>query len=473
MMEKKKSQIVIIGAGPGGYAAAFRAADLGLEVTLIDPEANPGGVCLYRGCIPSKSLLHLAKVKQETQHASQWGVSFEDPKLDIEKISKWKDKVVSKLTAGLGQLAKGRNIQYIRGKAKFKSETALEIEKNDGKKFILEFQKAVIATGSIPAALPSVEVDHNVIIDSTDALELKAIPKRLLIIGGGYIGLELGSVYAALGSKVSLAEMTSGFLPGADRDLVEVFEAANEGLFEELYFKTKVEKAEISKGKAKVVLITEKRKNVKEFDQVLIAVGRKPNSKGLNLENANLETDEQGFLNVDKQLKTKIDNIYAIGDIIGEPLLAHKATHEGRAVAEVLARKSGAGYDAKVFPGIVFTNPEIAWCGLTESQAKEQGLEVEVVTFPWTASGKAVSINGENGLTKLIFDPKTDRLVGGAVAGKDAGVLIPQICLAIEMAATAQEIASTIHPHPTLSETIMEAAELYLGSATHLQNKLE
>lgn len=472
-MEKKKSQIVIIGAGPGGYAAAFRAADLGLEVTLIDPEANPGGVCLYRGCIPSKSLLHLAKVKQETQHASQWGVSFEDPKLDIEKISKWKDKVVSKLTAGLGQLAKGRNIQYIRGKAKFKSETALEIEKNDGKKFILEFQKAVIATGSIPAALPSVEVDHNVIIDSTDALELKAIPKRLLIIGGGYIGLELGSVYAALGSKVSLAEMTSGFLPGADRDLVEVFEAANEGLFEELYFKTKVEKAEISKGKAKVVLITEKRKNVKEFDQVLIAVGRKPNSKGLNLENANLETDEQGFLNVDKQLKTKIDNIYAIGDIIGEPLLAHKATHEGRAVAEVLARKSGAGYDAKVFPGIVFTNPEIAWCGLTESQAKEQGLEVEVVTFPWTASGKAVSINGENGLTKLIFDPKTDRLVGGAVAGKDAGVLIPQICLAIEMAATAQEIASTIHPHPTLSETIMEAAELYLGSATHLQNKLE
>lgn len=473
-MEKKKSQIVIIGAGPGGYAAAFRAADLGLEVTLIDPEANPGGVCLYRGCIPSKALLHLARVKQETKHAGYRGVTFEEPNLNIEKISKWKDKVVSKLTAGLGQLAKGRNIQYIRGKAKFKSETALEVQKNDGQKFILEFQQAVIATGSIPSALPNIEVDHKVIIDSTDALELKAIPKRLLIIGGGYIGLELGTVYAALGSKVSLAEMTSGFLPGADRDLVEVFEKGNEGLFEKLYFNTKVEKVEISeKGKAKVVLVTENGKNVKEFDQVLIAVGRKPNSRGLNLENANLETDEQGFLKVDKQLKTKIDNIYAIGDIIGEPLLAHKATHEGRAVAEVLAGKSGAGYDAKVIPGIVFTNPEIAWCGLTESQAKEQGLEVEVVTFPWTASGKAVSINGENGLTKLIFDPKTDRIVGGAVAGKDAGVLIPQICLAIEMAATAQEIASTIHPHPTLSETIMEAAELYLGSATHLQNKLE
>lgn len=465
--------MVIIGAGPGGYAAAFRAADLGLNVTLIDPAANPGGVCLYHGCIPSKALLHLARVKQEAKHARKRGVVFEDPKLDVDKINKWKNKVVSKLTSGLGQLAEGRDIQYLRGKAKFKSETALDVEMNDGQKYILEFQKAVIATGSIAATLPNIKVDHKVVIDSTDALEMKTIPQRLLIIGGGYIGLELGSVYAALGANVSVVEMTSGLLPGADRDLVEVFEKSNNGLFKELYFNTKVEKVEISeKGKANVHLETEEGKQEEEFDQVLVAVGRKPNSRGLNMENANLELDKKGFLKVDKQLKTKIDNIYAIGDITGEPLLAHKASHEGRVVAEVLAGKSGAGYDAKVIPGIVFTHPEIAWCGLTESQAKEQGLEVEVIKFPWTASGKAMLIDDEIGLTKLIFDPKTDRILGGAVAGKDAGILIPQICLAIEMVATAKEIATTIHPHPTLSETIKEAAELYLGSATHLEKEV-
>ena len=472
MSGNQKAELVIIGAGPGGYATAFRAADLGLEVTLIDPEANPGGVCLYRGCIPSKTLLHIAKVKQDTLNAGKSGITYKTPKIDLKKVNAWKDKVVERLTAGLGQLAKGRKIQYIRGKAKFKSENSLEVEMNDSEKIILEFQKAVIATGSVASSLPNIRIDHKVIIDSTDALELKDIPEKMLIIGGGYIGLELGSVYAALGSKVTIAEMTSGLLPGADHDLVEVFEKECGDLFEALHFDTKVEKVELlESGKAKASLISEKGKQVKEFDKVLVAVGRKPNTGFLNLEKANLKTDDKGFLKVDEQRRTQMENIYAIGDITGEPFLAHKASHEGRIVAEVLSGEAGAGYEPKVIPGIVFTHPEIAWCGITENQVKEKELDAKVIKFPWTASGKAVSLDAENGLTKLVFDTKSGRILGGGVAGKDAGMLISQICLAIEMAATAEEIAALVHPHPTLSETIMEAAELFLGSAMHLESK--
>ncbi|MCE7056410.1 dihydrolipoyl dehydrogenase [Algoriphagus sp. AGSA1] len=472
MTGNRKAEIVIIGAGPGGYAAAFRAADLGLEVTLIDPEANPGGVCLYRGCIPSKTLLHIAKVKQDALNARKSGINYKNPKVDLKKINAWKYNVVEKLTTGLGQLAKHRKIGYIRGKAKFRSENSLDVEMNDGGNSILEFQKAVIATGSIPTHLPHIKIDHQVIMDSTDALELKDVPDQLLVIGGGYIGLELGSVYAALGSKVTIAEMTSGLLPGADRDLVDVFEEECKDLFEALYLDTKAEKVDLlENGKAKVSLVTGDGKQIKEYDKVLVAVGRKPNTDSLNLGKANLKTDEKGFLKVNEQRKTQVENIYAIGDITGEPLLAHKATHEGRVVAEVLAGEAGAGYAPKVIPGIVFTHPEIAWCGVTETQVEEKKLDAKVIKFPWTASGKAVLLDTETGLTKLIFDAKTGRILGGGVAGKDAGILISQICLAIEMAATAQEIAETVHPHPTLSETIMEAAELFLGSATHLESK--
>ncbi|MEX2592650.1 MAG: dihydrolipoyl dehydrogenase [Anditalea sp.] len=468
MTKTDNKEIVIIGAGPGGYAAAFRAADLGLKVTLIDPEANPGGVCLYRGCIPSKTFLHVIKVKQETAKAGQWGVQFKEPKVDVARINDWKNKVVNKLTKGLGQLSKGRNIDYIRGMAQFVSEKKIEVEKKEGEKITIEFQKAIIATGSTATALPNIKFDHEVIIDSTDALELKEIPQNMLVIGGGYIGLELGSVYASLGCKVSIAEMTSGFLPGTDRDLIAVFEKENEALFEALYFETKVEKVSVEKGKAKVSLKNGEGKLEKEFEKVLVAVGRKPNSASLHMEKANIKIDENGFIIVDHKRKTSAENIYAIGDMTGEPLLAHKATHEGRIAAEVIAGEAGAAYDPKAIPGIVFTNPEIAWCGLTEKQAEEKGRKIKVVKFPWTASGRAASAGTSNGLTKLIIDPETGRILGGGVAGKNAGVLIPQISLAIEMAATAKDIVLTIHPHPTLSETIMEAAELFSGSATHL-----
>jgi len=466
-----KRELVIIGAGPGGYAAAFRAADLGIKVTLIDPEANPGGVCLYRGCIPSKSLLHLVKIKQDAMQASDFGLEFKEPKIDLKKIVKWKDQVVEKLTKGLGQLSKSRKIEFIRGKAELVSDHKISVKKKDGDTEEFGFENLILATGSAAVSLPDVEFDHKVIIDSTDALDLKSIPKKMLVIGGGYIGLELGTVYASLGSKVSIAEMTSGYLPGADRDLVKVFEKETEGFFDEVYFNTKVESITVKKGHAKVKMSNSEDEFEQSYDSVLIAIGRKPNSANLNLGQANVDMDDQGFIKVDERRKTNIKNIYAIGDLTGEPLLAHKATHEGRVAAEVIAGEKGSSYDPQVIPAIVFTHPEIAWCGLTESQAKERGIDVKVLKFPWSASGRAASIGTTTGLTKLIVDPKSGRILGGAVAGKEAGSLIPEIGLAIEMAATAEDIALTVHPHPTLSETIMEAAELFTGSPTHLPKK--
>ncbi len=471
MSKKDKKELVVIGAGPGGYAAAFHAADLGLKVTLIDPEVNPGGVCLYRGCIPSKALLHVAKIKQDAAKAADWGLQYQEPKVDVEKISNWKNKVVEKLTKGLGQLSKARKIEYIRGKASFKSKEELLVKNEEGEESILTFESVIIATGSSPVALPSIEFDHELIIDSTDALELKEVPKTMLVIGGGYIGLELGSVYAALGAKVSIAEMTSGYLPGADRDLIKVFEKESKGLFEEVYFDTAVKEAKAEKKQVKATLENGDQSEEISFNKVLVAVGRKPNSDGIGLEKAGVETDDKGFIKVDTERRTTAKNIFAIGDLTGEPLLAHKATHEGRIAAEVIAGKAGAGYDPKVIPGIVFTNPEIAWCGLTETEAKEKGIDIKVAKFPWSASGRAAAIGTANGLTKLIIDPETGRILGGGVAGKNAGSLIPEIALAIEMASTAEDLALTIHPHPTLSETIMESAEIYLGGATHYLGK--
>ncbi len=469
MAENEKREVVVIGAGPGGYAAAFRAADLGLKVCLIDPEVNPGGVCLYRGCIPSKALLHLAKVKREAEAAAEWGLKFGKPEVDLKKMMAWKSQVVEKLTGGLGQLSKSKKIEYIRGEARFLSKTELELKKDSGKTSKLSFEYAIIATGSYIAGLPGIELDHKKIIDSTDALEMEELPKKLLVIGGGYIGLELGSFFAAMGSKVSVAEMTSGFLPGADRDLVKILENAK--LFENTWFETKVEKASVEKDKVKVSLKNEKGTQEKTFDKVLVAVGRKPDSASFDPDKAGIETDEKGFIPVDPKRKTNIENIYAIGDLTGEPLLAHKATHEGRVAAEAIAGETGAAYDVKAIPGIVFTDPELAWTGLTQTEAREKGTKVKVLKFPWRASGRAVSIAAENGLTKLIVDPESGRILGGGVAGKNAGSLISEITLAIEMAATAEDLALTIHPHPTLSETLMEAAESFSGTPTHFSSK--
>ena len=465
MAKKDKKELVIIGAGPGGYAAAFHAADLGIKVTLIDPEVNPGGVCLYRGCIPSKALLHLAKTKEEAMQASKWGMKFEEPKIDIKKVASWKEKVVKKLTEGLGQLSKARNIEYIQGKAKFTGKNELEVTDNKGKTSGLSFEKVIISTGSSAVGLPELEIDHEKIWDATDALELKEIPKKMLVVGGGYIGLELGSVYAALGTKVSIAEMTPGFLPGADRDLVEVFEKSE--AFKNVFFETKVEKVKITKKGVKVSLKGKKEEQSKKFDCVLVAVGRKPNTQNLGLKALGISANKKEFLEVDDRRRTKLEHVFAIGDITGEPMLAHKASHEGRIAAEVIAGKKGAAYDPKVIPAIVFTNPELAWCGLTEEEAKEKDKNVKVVKFPWSASGRAVAIGENTGLTKLLIDKETEVILGGAVAGKNAGSLIPEIALAIEMGSTASDLSLTIHPHPTLSETIMESAELFYGGATH------
>ncbi len=465
MAKKDRKELVIIGAGPGGYAAAFHAADLGIKVTLIDPEVNPGGVCLYRGCIPSKALLHLSKTKEEAMQASKWGMKFEEPKIDIKKVASWKEKVVKKLTEGLGQLSKARNIEYIQGRAKFTGKNELEVSDNKGKTSDLSFEKVIIATGSSAVGLPELEIDHEKIWDATDALELKEIPKKMLVVGGGYIGLELGSVYTALGTKVSIAEMTPGFLPGADRDLVKVFEKSE--AFKNVFFETKLEKVKITKKGVKVSLKGKKEEQTKKFDCVLVAVGRKPNTQNLGLEKLGIAANEKGFLEVDDRRRTKLEHVFAIGDITGEPMLAHKASHEGRIAAEVIAGKKGAAYDPKVIPAIVFTNPELAWCGLTEEEAKEKDKNVKVVKFPWSASGRAVAIGENTGLTKLLIDKETEVVLGGAVAGKNAGSLIPEIALAIEMGSTASDLSLTIHPHPTLSETIMESAELFYGGATH------
>jgi len=472
MSNKDKKDLIIIGAGPGGYAAAFRAADLGLKVSLIGEEENPGGVCLYRGCIPSKALLHVSKLSQDAQGATDLGLNFGQPKFDIKQINKWKTSVVEKLTGGLGKLAKARKVNYIQGKAQLLSNDEIEIKDSEGNKNTLQFKNLIIATGSRPISLPNIQFDGKSIISSKEALDLDEVPESLLVIGGGYIGLELGSVYATMGSKVTVAEMADGFLPGADPDLVKVFVGSNKGLFEETLFNTTVESAETQKsGPVKVILKNDDGKQEKKFDKVLLAIGRKPNSENLQLDKAGVELDEKGFVKVNERMQTNISHIYAIGDVVGEPMLAHKATQEGRIAAEVIAGDQGAAFDARAIPAVVFTNPEIAWCGLTEVQAQDQGMKVKVAKFPWNASGRALTMGLQEGLTKLILDPESGRVLGGGAAGKDASSLIPEITLAIEMGATAEDLSLTIHPHPTLSETVMEAAEVFLGSPTHLFKK--
>lgn len=469
--ENEKAQVVVVGAGPGGYPAAFLAADLGLDVTLIDPEEFPGGVCLYRGCIPSKALLHAARVITEAREAANWGISFPKPDVDIGRLRAWKDGVVERFVSGLGQLSKMRKVRYIRGRATFSSPHTLEIIKSDGSTQKLSFEHAVIATGSRPANIPEINITSPHILDSTSALDLVSVPKSMLIVGGGYIGLELGTVYAALGTEITVAEMSSGLMPGADRDLVRILQKRIEGIYKAVLLETKVTSLkEIENGMLATVEKINDKPVQMAFDKVLISVGRKPNSEGLGLENTAVEIDAKGFIKVNEERRTKEPSIFAIGDVAGEPMLAHKATHEGRVVAEVLAGKKSA-FEPNAIPAVVFTDPEIAWCGLTETEAREKKIPFTIARFPWAASGRASTLDRPDGVTKLVLEPETGRVLGVGIAGVGAGELISEGVLAVEMGALAEDIALSIHPHPTLSETFMEAAESFVSSSTHFYKK--
>ncbi len=462
------NKIIVIGAGPGGYAAAFLAADLGMEVTLIDKEKNPGGVCLYRGCIPSKALLHVAKLISEAEEAKNWGVEFSKPKIDLNKLRDWKNSVVAKLTGGLGILSKQRKINYISGSARFINSTTLKVEKTDGSSTELMFEKVIIATGSVIATIPALNLKSKRVLNSTTALDLPEIPKSLLVIGGGYIGLELGSVYNSLGTKVSVVEMTPGILPGADRDLVSFLAKRIERKFDKIMLNSKVLELKEA-GNSIVVKIQSADGNISEqsYDYVLMSIGRRPETNGLGLENTKVTVNQRGWINVNEQLQTTDPNIYAIGDIVGEPMLAHKASHEGRVAVEAIAGHKVA-FEPKAIPAVVFTDPEIAWAGLTENQAKEKNIKYEVAKFPWAASGRATTLDRSDGVTKLLIDPADQRILGVGICGPGAGELIAEGVLAIEMGANVTDLKLTIHPHPTLSETVMESAEVFFGQSTHM-----
>jgi len=467
-MASNELNIAIIGGGPGGYAAAFLAADLGMKVTLIDMELNPGGVCLYRGCIPSKALLHVASLISESRHAANWGVEFGEPKIDVAKLRGFKESVVKKLTGGLGQLSKQRKVTYVQGRASFVDSTTLRVEKVASGEEQFNFDRIIIATGSRPAAIPALDLKSPRVLDSSGALALQDVPKTMLVIGGGYIGLELGSVYAALGAKVSVVEMMSGLLPGADRDLVLPLHKRMQKEFASIMLNTTVKGV---KEEADGVRVTFDGADVQEkeqvFEKVLVSVGRRPNSQIGGLEKTQVTVGPKGFIEVNKQLQTADPNIYAIGDVVGEPMLAHKASHEGRTAVEHIAGHKVA-FEPNAIPAVVFTDPEIAWCGLTESQAQAEGREVKVAKFPWGASGRAMTLDRTEGLTKLVIDPQTERILGVGICGPGAGEMISEGVLAIEMGANAKDLGMTIHPHPTLSETIMEAAEVFYGTSTDL-----
>lgn len=460
--------IVVIGGGPGGYAAAFYAADLGMNVTLVDMEKNPGGVCLYRGCIPSKALLHVAKLINEAKEAKSWGIDFGEPQIDLDKLRGFKNKVVKKLTGGLGLLSNQRKINYVQGRASFASSSSIIVSKEDGSKEEISFDKAIIATGSVIASIPSLQIESKRLLNSTSALDLPAIPKSLLVVGGGYIGLELGSVYAALGSKVSVVEFMDRILPGADQDLVAHLQKRISKSFDKIMLQSKVVEIK-EEGEGLTVKIENKDKQIEEhhFDYVLMSIGRKPQTAGLGLENTQVKVNERGWIIADKSLKTDDDNIYAIGDIVGEPMLAHKASHEGRIAVDAISGKKVA-FEPLAIPAVVFTDPEIAWAGVTENQAIEKGLKFELAKFPWAASGRATTLDRSDGVTKLIIDTDTERILGIGICGPGAGEMIAEGVLAIEMGATVKDLALTIHPHPTLSETVMEAAELFYGHSSHL-----
>ena len=460
------TQLAVLGAGPGGYAAAFYAADLGMQVTLIDEEKNPGGVCLYRGCIPSKALLHVAKVIDEAKHAHKWGVAFGEPKVDVDKLRSFKQGVVDKLTAGVGSVAKLRKVKFIQGRASLTGPRSLKIAGSGGETE-LQFEHLILATGSHPTKIPTLSLDSPRMMDSTSGLELPDVPKSLLVIGGGYIGLELGTVYATLGSKVSVVEMTPGLLPGADRDLVAVLEKRLKGLFSAIMVNTKVVKVAEEKNGIRVTFEGDVAEKEQVFDRVLVAVGRRPNSRIPGLETTKVKVAANGFIETDQQRRTAEPNIFAIGDVAGEPMLAHKASHEARVAVEAIAGHK-AVFEPQAIPAVVFTDPEIAWCGITEAQAQADGVEHEVAKFPWGALSRAITVDRPEGLTKLVLEAGTGRVLGVGIAGSGAGELIAEGVLAIEMGATAEDLKLVIHPHPTLSESVMESAEVFFGQSTHV-----
>jgi len=464
----ENTNIAVVGAGPGGYAAAFLAADLGMTVTLIDPELNPGGVCLYRGCIPSKALLHVAKLIEESEQATNWGIDFAAPKIDLARLRSWKEGVVKKLTGGLGILSKQRKVHYIQGRAAFENSTTLRVTKTDGSEESLAFDRIIIATGSRPAIVPTLRLDTPRMMDSTGALNLQDLPGTLLVVGGGYIGLELGSVYAALGTRVTVVEMLPGLLPGADRDLVLPLHKRLEKLFDGILLNTTVSSVKDEGAGIRATLKAQDGSTQERvFDRVLVSVGRKPNSEIPGLDKTHVQVGQRGFIQVNKQLQTDDPAIFAIGDVVGEPMLAHKASHEGRVAVEAISGHKVA-FEPNAIPAVVFTDPEVAWCGLTETQAQNENREIKVAKFPWAASGRAVTIDRPEGMTKLLFDPQTERVLGVGIVGAGAGELIAEGVLAVEMAALASDVAMTIHPHPTLSETVMESAEVFFGTSTHI-----
>ena len=452
--------VVVLGAGPGGYTAAFRAADLGMKTALIERWPTLGGVCLNVGCIPSKALLHAAKVIEETKEMASAGIQFGEPQIDTAKLREWKYKVVGRLTGRLTTLAKQRKVEVIRGTGKFVSPHEIDVE---GKK--VSFANCIIAAGSESVRLPGLPDDPR-IIDSTGALELD-LPKRLLVVGGGIIGLEMATVYDALGVKVTVVELTDGLMPGCDRDLVRPLEKRISKHYEKILVKTKVTKVEAQKDGLKVIFEGEGSPEPQVFDKVLIAVGRSPNGKRINAEAAGVLVNDRGFIPVDRQMRTNVSHIFAIGDIAGQPMLAHKASHEGKLAAEV-AHGEKRAFDARVIPSVAYTDPEVAWVGVTETDAKAKNIEVEKAVFPWAASGRSLSLGRDEGFTKLLFDKATHRVVGGGIVGPNAGDLISEVALAIEMGCDAADIGLTIHPHPTLSETIAFAAEAFDGTLTDL-----
>ena len=468
-MERITTEVAVIGAGPGGYPAAFALADKGKKVTLIDPEANPGGVCLYRGCIPSKALLHAAKVAEEARDAEDFGLSYGEPEIDPGKLFSWKDEVVSKLTGGLRTLVKARKVDYVRGRASFTSSSTLRVAAASGEEKEVLFENAVISTGSVSRRIPGVKSSPNV-VDSDGALSMGEIPKSLLVVGGGYIGLELGAFFSSLGTEVTVVEMLPGLVQGVDRDLAKVLKKRLDQKFRSIMLETKLVSINELDNEVQVSFEANGKSFQEKYEKVLISVGRVPYTEGLGLENTRVGVDEKGFIETDSQRKTADPAIFAIGDVAGEPMLAHKATYEAKIVAEVIT-EAKTRYDPRAVPAVIFTDPEIAWCGVTESEAREAGMEVDVSKFPWAASGRALTLNRTDGLTKLITHKGTGRVVGVGIVGTQAGELISEAVLAIEMGATAEDIAFSIHPHPTLTETIMEAAEGIYGPSTHIMKR--
>jgi dihydrolipoamide dehydrogenase len=464
MADQTEVDLAVIGAGPGGYAAAFLAADKGMKVALIDPRDRPGGVCLHVGCIPSKALLHAARLITDAHEAEGWGVHFGKPEINLGALRARKDKVVDTLSGHLAKSCKDRGVAYLRGRATFENSTTLLLD-SGGR---VRCKHAILATGSSPVKLRSLSLDSPRLLDSSSALALPDVPRSLLVVGGGYIGLEMGTVYAALGSRVTVVELTGGLLPGVDPDLVRPLQARLKGLFEKIYLDTKVARLEEAGDGLRASLEGQEiGKTEVTFDRVLVSVGRRPNSADLSLEKTGVTLDEKGFVKVDEKRRTTDEHIYAIGDVAGEPMLAHKASHEGKVAVQALAGEPAA-WDVRAIPAVVFTDPEIAWCGLTETEARKQNREIKVARFDWRASGRATALGRTDGLTKLLVDPQSDRLVGVGITGTGAGEMIAEAVVAIEMAATSRDVAMSIHPHPTLTETVMEAAESLHGLATHL-----